>query len=379
MAIIFIPGIKATALANANRFDFKLIYDNYDTLGASIGSTILGVRLEEQLNLNPKHDYLPQNIIERNHIMSYPYENSMRDIKTYTGEIVYLFGYDWRKSNAYNALLLADFVNNLKEKLNETSFNFITHSMGAMVLGCYLKNLNGNYSTINKIVFTAPPFKGGMEALKHMAMGDGGIRGFLHLDEGSRKAVRTYPAIYELCPWYDKAVQDENGKEIDLALRENWQTSIYDDDNMEKIFPARIQSMVEFRKNQFIDLSTLPQEVRDKCLVVAGTGSKTLQEVKLIEDNPTKKHYDFKNPVWTDYGDCTVPLVSSTIYKDVIKTITVEKGSLFMEGLSTVNYHALFLTDSRVLNIVKRFIKGNTGDDDWHKSIGNDAEIKLLA
>ena len=376
MAIIFIPGIKATALSNINSFDYNLMYNNYDTLGGAISSTALGVRFDEQLQLNPKYDYSSGTIIERNHIMTYPYKNSMNDINDYTGELIYLFGYDWRKSNVDNAVELSRFIENLKGKLGETSFSFITHSMGAMIMGCYLKSLNENYSIIKKIVYTAPPFRGGLEAIKHMALGNGGLRGFLNMDEGSRKAIRTYPAIYELAPWYNGAVTNAAGdKSLDLTAQGHWQTSIWDD--LTELFDNRIQSMKDFRDNQFMDLNTLPAELKSRIIIVAGKGSDTMQSVKLLPD-PEKAdilYFDFKGGDHSDDGDSTVPLSSSTIYKDTIKTFVVDRGSLFHEGLTTVSYHALFLTHSKVLNIVKRFLKGNTQDNDWFKSIGDDVKL----
>ncbi len=378
MAIIFIPGIKATALANINSFDYKLVYENYDTLGGAIGSTIMGIRLDESLQLNPLYDQTMSTILERNHIMTYPYKNSIIDIESYTKDNVYLFGYDWRKSNIENANELAKFVSYLKGKLRLDKFSFITHSMGAMIMTCYLKTLPAPYSTIDKIVFTAPPFRGGMEALKHMAMGSGGIRGFFNLDEGSRKAIRTYPALYELIPWYNGAIKGETGENLDLSIKSNWQTSIYDDDYMKDIFPARVQSMVDFRNTHFMDLNALTDELKARCLVVAGTGSDTLKSVSLVDDTDNTKYFDFQNAEETDEGDSTVPLTSSTIYSNSIQTIVVKKGNFFQEGMTSVSYHALFLTHSKVLNVVKRFLKNQTSQANWYESVGKEKDVTLI-
>ncbi|AYN05150.1 hypothetical protein [Flavobacterium sp. 140616W15] len=51
--IIFIPGIQATSLVNSNTFDFNYIWNAYDTLGSSIGSSIFGAYINENLQFNP--------------------------------------------------------------------------------------------------------------------------------------------------------------------------------------------------------------------------------------------------------------------------------------------------------------------------------------
>lgn len=379
MAIIFIPGIKATALANVNTFDFNLIYENYDTFWQSLGSTIRGVRIKDQLQEDPQYDTSEESIIERNHIMTFPYKNSIEDIESASGEKVYLFGYDWRKSNVENAMKLAEFVNHLKGKLKPTeTYSFLTHSMGAMVLCCYLKTLPEPEKVINKIVFTAPPFRGGVEALKHLALGSGGL---FPCDELSRKAIRTYPALYELSPWYTGAVKDNNNNPLDLSQKAHWQNSIWDDDYMQTIFPARIQAMIDFRNTQFMDLNNLSAEMKARTIIVAGTGAKTLHSVNLISNTANKMYFNFDESIYTDEGDCTVPITSSTIYSNAIKTIVVEKGNFFQQGLASVNYHALFLTHSKVLNVVKRFFDNNTQlqEPDWFKSIGKESDVKLLS
>jgi hypothetical protein len=58
-------------------------------------------------------------------------------------------------------------------------------------------------------------------------------------------------------------------------------------------------------------------------------------------------------------GDGTVPQPSSTIYKEAVKTLVLPKRNIFHELADAVDYHGLFLRDSRVQNILFRFILEN--------------------
>src|SRR5579871_5334633 len=78
--IIFIPGIEATALVNANTFDFQTVWNAYDTVGTSIGTVALGAYMEDKLLINPLYDENIYNIIERNHIARLPYEKTFANI-----------------------------------------------------------------------------------------------------------------------------------------------------------------------------------------------------------------------------------------------------------------------------------------------------------
>lgn len=216
--IILIPGIEATALVNANTFDFATVWNAYDSIGTALFTKVTGPYISDRLQLDPLYDENMSSLIEHNHMARLPYERTVINLAAKLAEAgdrspIYLFGYDWRLSNAENGRRLYDFSQYLKKKLSASKsdpcegFRFLTHSMGGLIFSCYLSELKGKYDDIDKVVITAPPFRGSPYALVHMIKGDGGFRSFLNSifgrNEDIRKVVRTYPSIFELLPWYE--------------------------------------------------------------------------------------------------------------------------------------------------------------------------------
>lgn len=370
--IIFIPGIQATSLVNSNTFDFNYIWNAYDTIGSSIGTAITGPYIKENLQLNPLYDQTIETIIERNHIARYPYESSimklrskLKDSEAHKDTPIYLFGYDWRMSNMESGKRLKFYVEYLRNKLkdeNVEGFRFITHSMGGLVLSCYLNQLNEDYSGIDKIVMNAPPFLGSPYAMVHMIKGDGGLRSILNWvigrNEDMRKVIRTYPGVYELLPVYPNAmIYKDDQKQLNLLEKEYWQSNVYDD--IPEIFDARLDLLKEFRSETGIkNLSHLPQSLKDKIVIVVGEKDDTYTQ--LLVD---KRKYGTKNLVdlnslkkGIDSGDGTVPFKSSTIYSKEITTLAVKKENFFDQMSNNLDFHGLFLNDGRVQSIIERFL-----------------------
>lgn len=371
--IIFIPGIQGTSLVNSNTFDFNYIWNAYDTLGTSIGSSIFGAYINENLQFNPIYDQGIETIIERNHIARFPYENSilklkskLNDSEAYKNTPIYLFGYDWRMSNMESAKRLKVYIEYLKHKLKDQNiegFRFITHSMGGLVLTCYLNLLDNDFSGIDKIMMNAPPFLGSPYALVHMVRGDGGLRSILNWaigrNEDLRKVIRTYPGVYELLPVYkDALTYIDTNESLNLLEKKYWQGNIYDD--IETLFDSRLTLLSEFRSPLGLKkLSDLPQAVKDKIVIVVGEGDDTFTKVKVNK----KKKNNIANLVDLNSlnpgkgsGDGTVPLISSSIYAGEIKTLAVKKENIFDEVSNNIDFHGLFLNDSRVRNIMERYL-----------------------
>jgi hypothetical protein len=114
--VIFIPGIEATKLVDANSFGFEAVWKAFDTIGTSLQTKLMGPYLEERLQERPLYDERVQSIIERQSIARLPYEKTIVNLfrKLNTGRDithpVYLFGYDWRLSNVENGRRLGDFI-----------------------------------------------------------------------------------------------------------------------------------------------------------------------------------------------------------------------------------------------------------------------------
>lgn len=393
---IFIPGIEATALVNANTFDFQVIWNSYDNIGTAIGTKLFGPSIDEKLQRNPLYDENVNSIIERNHIASLPYEASIKNFASKTSDPIYLFGYDWRQSNAEAANKLLQFITYLQNKLikfNVTEVNIITHSMGSHVLLCLLTKLKliGNFNCLNKLILTAPPLKGSPYALVHMVKGNGGLKSFLNRiighNDDIRKVLRTYPAVLELLPWYDGALNfSDKPDAVDLTNIANWQPNIYDsicDDpaQSKEFFIQRLSDLSQYRNNILFNLNNLPANLKQKTIIVAGTGDKTFSGLKISSkgDGTTTNLVDFNNPVMGT-GDGTVPIQSSTDCKNAITTFVVAKDSFLSQLGDNIDFHGLFLRDSRVQNIVSRFLTTEINlqivkQDSWWQSVGSSVTI----
>lgn len=369
--IIFIPGIEATTLVNTNSFAFDAVWDKFDSVLTSVGTPVFTYGLQT----NPLYDTDAGSIISQGHIDRLPYQNAMATMQAKLGAPVYLFGYDWRLPNAENAKRLKAFVAYLTAKLNSnptappvTQFDFITHSMGGLVFTCYLSLLNGDYSSLGRLVLCSCPFRGSVYALVHLVIGNAGVKGVFSASDQSRKANRTFPAIYELCPWYKGSVTFQaDGSEADLTDINSWQSNVYDD--IQPLFENRLGLLADFRATALFDLATLPDQVKERMVLVIGDGEDTHHAVLVKAQSPdgkVKQFFDFNQPLGD--GDGTVPIESSGIYKDVITTIAVKKSIWHLSN--DLSYHGLFLKDSRVQNVVTRFILGQTDTDDWWASIG---------
>lgn len=401
--IILIPGIEATALANANTFDFASVWNAFDSIGTALATKVTGPYISERLQLNALYDENVSSLIERNHMARLPYERSVVNLAAKLSENgdnspIYLFGYDWRLSCVVNGKRLYDFTQYLKQKLavNKNDpcegFRFLTHSMGGLIFSCYLSELKGKYDDIAKAVITAPPFRGSPYALVHMIKGDGGVKSLLNSlfgrNEDIRKVVRTYPSIFELLPWYDSSiVTEDNQKNIELTQFSQWQSNIGDD--YPDLFKARLKDLADFRWNKMFQLHNLPEELRTRMIILAGSGDDTLTQLQVRKQEGKISNFviiDDKRCVKTGQGDGTVPVPSSTVYKDSVKTLIIFKKGIFSEPTDNLDYHGLFLRDSRVQNIVQRFFTMNVlsaklregalvtlqgPNPNWWKSIGD--------
>ncbi|PJJ08789.1 lecithin:cholesterol acyltransferase [Flavobacterium sp. 1] len=372
--IIFIPGIQATSLVNSNTFDFNYIWNAYDTLGSSISSSVFGTYINENLQINPLYDQGIETIIERNHIARLPYESAILKLKTklnctkaYKDTPIYLFGYDWRMSNMESAKRLKAYIEYLKHKLQDKNiegFRFITHSMGGLVLTCYLNLLKDDFSRIDKIVMTAPPFLGSPYSLIHMVKGDGGLRSILNWaigrNEDMRKVIRTYPGVYELLPVYPDALKYiDTDEPLDLLKKIYWQKNIYDD--IKDLFDSRLALLNEFRSPSGLkNLSDLPKAIKNKIVIVIGEGDETFTKIKVKKKGDTNNITNLidLNSLndGKESGDGTVPFKSSSIYANEIKTLAVKKQNIFDEISNNLDFHGLFLNDSRVRNIIERYL-----------------------
>lgn len=350
--VIFIPGITGTTLVNTNTLDYGTIYSGIQRYFRDL--TKMG------LQINALDDEPAQVIIERSHVEAVAYKEIVDCLGE--GYNMYIFGYDWRKSNAVTAEKLNDFVAMLRRKLGKADeqFYFITHSMGGLVLLNYIRLFDKKLNTIQKIVFNVPPFAGAPEALKGLVMGETYL---VNSSENFRKIARTFPGMYELLPWYDGAIKRKGGGDFDIYNPYEWQSNLYIAEREEanrNMLETRLKAANKVRKDIADVIPSLSENLRSRILVLAGDGEPTLNGVEVEDRDPTEKVDNFfnfeKKDNIKDDGDGTVPVYSSHMYKKDVLTLTVK--STFWQQLAhkvLFNQHAMFLTDGRVQTLIGRF------------------------
>ncbi len=387
--IILIPGIQGTKLFNTNEKDFNVVWSGLKKNFSNIQKLAL--------QKDGKSDKEIEIVVERADVENLAYSEIINYLRS-LGFRVFIFGYDWRKSNMDSGVKLEEYVLRLKDKLNVDSFNFITHSMGALVLSSYFKRIGeqGIKNITNRVIFTVPPFLGSAEATFNLVIGKSRL---FNSSDDFRKIARTFPAIYELLPVYKGAYLFEDAKKqahlnyFDYATY--WQQipnpTRKDTISKQKLISDRLSFFGTVRnENNFIyDFSNLKdEELRSRFLVLAGTGEKTRTTIK-IKDN--WKHYinlfDFKTD--TAEGDGTVPFESAIAFKDILKTLSVESRPIETWADSFFimkDWHAFFLNNGRVQNIITRFFKphknemelmNKTNNLAWFMSIADDT-VKVI-
>lgn len=376
--IILIPGIQGTKLSNTNELDFKVIWSGVRKFFSNIHLLTLA---EDGLS-----DLRDNVIIERSDVENLAYSEMVNYLKE-LGHKVYIFGYDWRKSNAVSAGKLEVFVQRLQRKLNAKRVSFITHSMGGLVLSAYLKKLGTSESInerVNKIIFTVPPFLGSIEATFNLSIGKSKL---FNSSDDFRKVGRTFPGLYELLPVYKGAYVFEDGSDpgsIDhYDFDTYWQQHLTKADK-HNIIKSRISELREVRsQNDLVfDLSGLDEETRRRIIVLVGGGEDTKTRVEIQKNVDGLKYYfNFEKYDETqDGGDGTVPLESSAVFKKSIDTFQIDTtwydrriDSKFIQS----DWHSFFLNNGKIQTIVKRFLSPDFVDnDEWYQTIGK--KVKKL-
>lgn len=383
--IILIPGIQGTKLFDTNEKDFKVVWSGVKSNFSNIQRLAL--------QRDGKSDRETDIVVERADVENLAYSEIVNYLRG-LGYRVYIFGYDWRKSNLEAGKKLQEYVEELKDKLNENCFNFLTHSMGALVLSSYFKRLSEEEANAitNKAIFTVPPFLGSAEATFNLVIGKSKL---FNSSDDFRKIARTFPAIYELLPVYEGAYLFENPARQPLLdyydFSSYWQQipnpDRVDTKSKQKLISDRLKALKNVRdQNDFIyDFSQITHpELKPKLLVLAGTNEETICNIGIKDEwSHFINLFDFDLPNREGDGDGTVPLKSAIAFKDSITTLGVKKRKFesWANSFFIMNdWHAFFLNNGRVQNVITRFFKPRetqltnssaTNGMEWFQSIGN--------
>lgn len=374
-AIIFVPGIKGTKLVDTNRVNFDTIWSGVQSNFESIEDLELTHPLKKQ-----RYDEKIDTIIEAGEIEELAYAEFLKDLNP--GKPIFIFNYDWRFSAEENGELLAGFMDYLIEKSNASKnsktfkkFDFITHSLGNAIVRAYLNN--HAFDKVNKVVFTVPPFKGSLDIVSGVVVGEG----WFNAKAKFRKLIRTMPGALELLPHYDKVSKFVPGTaKHNFFNFDHWQENVTSgSDKASKDLALKFEEVLKEAKktvnNNLLDLSDLDLAERRKILVISRTGYDTWQSIK-VHKNPQdeiKNYFDFEKGCKTEDGDGRVPDVSSCHYHKSVLTLSI-KDAMFFRDYS----HGFVLKDERIQKMVRRFLSAGSNKFEMNIPGGSVRKVKGL-
>jgi len=238
---------------------------------------------------------------------------------------IYVFSYDWRRSNAESAESLNDFI----QSLGVEKVDIVAHSMGGLVTSKYIKQ-HGTMK-VDKIITCGTPYEGSPEAINavvnfEVLRGDNAFKDLaLGVCGLTRDIKNQFPGIAQLTPTRNYYAENPVYRD-DMILPISFDEY---QDKLNSIFYGSVYSdAYSFQQslhNENTDYNVLLGY--DKSYFLVGTGKYTLKTLEFDSwlddiDNDTFAE-KFSNVFYTNAGDGTVPLYSGTISEQIA---TLEPG-----------------------------------------------------
>ncbi len=207
--IIIIPGVMGTQLLK-NYGDSSEIWPNITGLITSFSDAFLNdLSLLPDGSEDPNFPITVGDIMRKVELAGSTVLNTwqgMIDTLTAGGYVegtdLFVFPYDWRKSNAEDAELLKIKIDEIIAQTGSAKVDILAHSMGGLVAQKYVADNGGNY--IDKLFFIGTPHLGAPKAFKAVMFGDDmGIKklgvSLLSPDE-VKNMSQNMPAVFDLLP-----------------------------------------------------------------------------------------------------------------------------------------------------------------------------------
>jgi pimeloyl-ACP methyl ester carboxylesterase len=116
------------------------------------------------------------------------------------GVDLFVFDYDWRRSNFETAEILKAKVAAVKAKTGKAQVALVAHSMGGIVSRAYLQ-ASGGAPDVQTMVFFGTPHQGAPQVLRTAEQGWGFLPNWIvGGDDVIRETMFTWPSVYELLP-----------------------------------------------------------------------------------------------------------------------------------------------------------------------------------
>lgn len=197
--VVVIPGILGSKLVDGRG---EVVWGERTSLGR-FGRLDLG---------SAGSDITPNGLIDRIRVLGpfwtiHAYEDllsHLRDLGFQIGESLFLFAYDWRRSNFDTAHDFGAWVRS-HPRLQDGRFDIVAHSMGGMIARLWMLE-HGGAGHVRKALYLGTPFLGSMNALATLTDGWGVFANYIAGGiDVIRRTMLSFPALYELFPRYGKA------------------------------------------------------------------------------------------------------------------------------------------------------------------------------
>lgn len=124
------------------------------------------------------------------------------ELKYKLGDDLYVFPYDWRRSNGKNAELLNQFIDNSNLDLTN-GIDIIAHSMGGIISKLYIMD-NEKDHHVKNLITMGTPFYGSVQMIDTIIRGWGPISFLGGGSDRVRQILLSFPSVYELLPHYER-------------------------------------------------------------------------------------------------------------------------------------------------------------------------------
>ncbi|MBO4866755.1 MAG: alpha/beta hydrolase [Ruminococcus sp.] len=249
---------------------------------------------------------------------------------------VYVFNYDWRKSNRESALKLEEFIDNI----SADKVDIVAHSMGGLVTSLYIASQGKDkFDKVDKIITVGTPYEGAPHVFD--AIEYGSIIGFfedilLGMGGISRNVLIGFPGVCELipsltyCSKYPMSFR-ENIKDLDndYTLDADGYRSMIDDELGEdnSFFAFSLQQAIHsYKPNSYSTSDCNILLTYDNSYFIMGQNICTPRDFTLYKD---KNKYDIVGFHATS-GDGTVPTFSAEM-AGMINTYKMNHQYMFEE------------------------------------------------
>ncbi len=270
---------------------------------------------------------------------------------------LFVFHYDWRKSNFDNAAELSKFV---ASKISEgklradQQFNIVAHSMGGLVTRLYLEKPEQR-AKVHKVIYLGTPFLGSMNTLGMLSEGWADTVGLQNWIAGGqdsiRRAILSFPGFLELLPRYVPKptrhcceIKEANGKYSEISVFNpaswkslNWLTPPHDRGAGFDVFSANLRRSASLTPI----LAAKPADVIE--ILFAGDPKETrfIFTVARADTRPSPSNWHFS----FQPGDGTVPGWSAARNSEL---------NSLSGALQSFTAHANIFDDSWVRSELKR-------------------------